>query len=55
MSVISTHNLLKYLSRMAKETDPNKSMSEKGRSLFEDRQLGNDFIRLILETLKVWG
>lgn len=53
LSILASHTILKYLHQVAKETDPNKPISEKGKSLFDDKQLGNDYIRLILESLKV--
>jgi hypothetical protein len=41
---------------MAINIDPKKQLSEKGKSLFPgDKQTGNNFMRLLLESLVTWG
>lgn len=53
--MLSSHSLLKYLVAIAKSTDPYEAVEQKGKKLFKDQSLGKDYIRLILESIKVWG
>ena len=40
----------------AAKIDPRKLVTEKGKSLFSaNKELGNKFMRLLLESLKFWG
>lgn len=50
------HPLYEYLEELALTVDPKKQVSEKGKSLFPaDKQAGNNFMRLLLESLVSWG
>ena len=50
------HLLYHYLEDLAFNLDPKKNLSDKGKSLFpNDKNTGNDFMRLILESFVAWG
>jgi hypothetical protein len=52
----SRHPLYAYLEQIALNTDPKKPVEEKGKSLFPgDKKTGNDFMRLVLESLVIWS
>ena len=55
LSVLSNHALFRYLVALAKSTDPELPINQKGKKLFPDPKIGNDYIRLILESIRVWG
>jgi hypothetical protein len=44
------------LEELALNVDPKKPVSEKGKNLYPtDKQTGNNFMRLLLESLSTWG
>lgn len=52
----SRHPLYNHLEQMALKTDPKKTVEEKGKNLFPgDKKTGNDFMRIILESMLAWG
>ena len=55
MSAMSTSKFFQIMVEFAKSVDPKKAVADKGRKLFKDKELGNDFMRLVLESIFKWS
>ena len=55
VSSLSSSALLQNMTKMAKTIDPKKDVTQKGLTLFPDRQLGNNLMTLILECIIKWS
>ena len=56
ISCLSSSKLLQSMLYLAKTTDPDKRVEDKGRGIFRDlADMGNDYITLILECLVKWS
>ena len=55
-AVMAGNALFAKMDELALRTDPKKSLTEKGRKMFVNSpQEGNNFIRIILESLVAWA
>lgn len=55
MSALSTSKFFQKMIEFARTVDPRKPVDQKGKKLFKDKELGNSFIRLILESILKWS
>ena len=55
VSSLASSMLLKTMTKLATTVDPQKAMDLKGKKLMKDSDLGNKFMRLLLENIVRWS